>query len=315
VCKSLFRLNPFFSVLPLILLILLGVGLARTGFVKADFWDGLHKLLYWVLLPSLILSELASSQHSLGTGLRTWLILMTATLCVLPLAWLCTLLLRLPRADLGVFLQATFRGNLAFVGIPVIQFALGEKAEAVIPVALLVFAPTMVVYNVLSVVLLQAGRHPLDRRMFGRVGLEILRNPLIIATVLGLLWQLAPGENPEVIIRTLRTLGATAAPMALLAIGAAFAKFSLIPDLASVVAGLVKTAALPTMAWWISGWAGMPPDQRFIVMIFSASPTAAAAYIMAKAMGGNERLASGAVVWSTLLAVPALMIVVAVFRP
>jgi len=36
---------------------------------------------------------------------------------------------------------------------------------------------------------------------------------------------------------------------------------------------------------------------------------------MAKAMGGDERLAAGSVVWATLLSIPSLMLVISWFGP
>jgi len=306
---------PFFAILPLILLIAVGGVLARFSFVRERFWDDLNKLIYWVLLPVLIIGELANAEADLAGVMKAWSVFALATLALVPAAFLVSWSIRLSFKEWGVFTQAAFRSNLAFIGIPVMQFALGDQASTVIPTAILIFAPTMILYNVLSVGLLQMCQHRLDGRAVWLAFTGVLKNPLVLAAVIGLSWYVAPFGCPAFLERTLATLARTAAPMALLCIGASFSKFPLCPTVPALATALLKVAALPLFAWLLMFWIPLGQTDRFVVMIFCASPTAAASFILAKAMGGDERLAAGSVVWATLLSIPSLMLIISWFPP
>jgi len=308
-------MHPFFAILPLMLLMAVGGVLARFHFVRERFWDDLNKLIYYVLLPILIVGELANARENLAGAMKAWTVFALATLAIVPVAFLTSWMIRLPFRDWGVYTQAAFRSNLAFIGIPVMQFALGDLAATVIPTAILVFAPTMILYNVLSVALLQFCQHSFNAQAIWRAFIGVLQNPLVIASVIGLLWYLAPFGCPDFLTNTFSTLGSTAAPMALLCIGASFSKFPLQPTVAALLSGFLKVAALPFFAWLLMFWLPLSEVDRFVVFIFCASPTAAAAFIMAKAMGGDERLAAGSVVWATLLSIPSLMLIIEWFAP
>ncbi len=308
-------MEPLFAILPLLLLMAAGGLLATFSFVPPRFWDDLNRVIYWLLLPALIVGELAGAVADLGATLRAWGVFASASLLMVFLGLGVACLIRLPFADWGVFVQATFRGNLAFISIPVMQFALGEQAGAVIPTAILVFAPTMILYNVLSVGLLQVSRHKLNSRALWDAGLAVMRNPLVLASVAGLAWYGLPVGYPVFLERTFSALGSTAAPMALLCIGASLSKFPLRPTLSALVAAVLKVAGLPLVALGLMQVIPLTPVDRFVVLVFSTAPTAAAAFILAKSMGANERLAASSIVWATLLAIPALVFVLNLFPP
>jgi hypothetical protein len=119
---------------PVFLLIALGAGLQRAAFVPPNFLKEANRVTYWVGLPALLFSQLAASFHqSAGAG-RMLGVMLGATgaghrgrpICR---AWL----MRVPGAAAGTFVQGAFRGNLAFVGLPVI-YALPDTPLAGRPV-------------------------------------------------------------------------------------------------------------------------------------------------------------------------------------
>ncbi len=124
-------MNPVESILPIILLLMLGGFLAARGFVKPSFWDELSKFVYWVALPSYIIAGLLQPPSADATEvlfpMRSLGIFAGATLLIIPLGLLVAKGLKLPFSQWGVFLQVSFRGNLAFVSLPVLQYAFGDE--------------------------------------------------------------------------------------------------------------------------------------------------------------------------------------------
>jgi predicted permease len=299
------------SLLPLALLVGLGAALLKFGFVDQAFRRQLDRLVYWVALPALIVQLLAEAPAEVTGAGRMLLALVAATLGALLLAAAASRLLRRPRAEFGVLTQAAFRGNLAFVGLPVIILATGQDS-GVVARAVLIFAPIVLLYNVLGVAGLVAAQHRFDAALPRKMAVSMLTNPLLLACGLGLIlwWTRAPIS--QVGQTTLGLIGQTAAPLALISLGGALVNYPVGRHLpmALLAAGL-KCVALPLLAWLACGVLGVTGGERQAVLIFAACPTAVASFVLATQLKGDPALASASIVVSTLAAGPALAVVLA----
>jgi predicted permease len=287
---------------PIILLVVLGAALQRGGFFRAGTVPGLNRLCYWVALPALIVSSLSRGGPGAGGGWASWggrqlLVMAGATLVVAALAWLAAGLLRLRWEERGTFAQACFRGNLAFVGLPILV-----KVPGVDPAGLmLLLAPMMVLYNLLGVAVLVASRHGLGWAMARPLASEWLRNPIIWASALGGLayargWVLggAAGE-------TVALLGRMAVPLALVTVGAVLAALP-VGAWRAATAGAVagKVVLSPLLGLGLAAWFGIEGTERLVLLVGLACPTAVASYTMAERMGGDGAMAAQTVVVSTV---------------
>ena len=107
---------------------------------------------------------------------------------------------------------------------------------------------------------------------------------------------------PVFVNRALEALGAAAVPIALFCIGGSLAITSLRGRRSWIVAAaLLKVAVLPFLVFALGRLAGLGAPEMRIALVMAASPTAAAAFVMAKQMGGDEALASGSIALSTVL--------------
>jgi predicted permease len=298
---------------PIFLLVALGAGLQRGGFFRAGAVQGLNRLCYWVALPALIVGSLTRGGPGAGAGWAGWggrelLVMAGATLAVAALGWLVASALTLPPAERGTFTQAFFRGNLAFVGLPILLKAPGVDAAGL----MLLLAPMMVLYNLLAVAVLVASRHGLRWAAVRPLAGEWLRNPIIWASALGGLayargWVLggAPGE-------TIALLGKMAVPLALVTIGAVLAALPTGAWRAATwlaVAG--KVGLSPLLGWALAAALGIEGADRLVLLVGLACPTAVASYTLAGAMGGDEALAAQAVVASTAASAGVLALILA----
>lgn len=301
------------TVVPVFILIGVGTVLFRS-FLDRAVLRGINWLTYWVGLPVLIFNSIARSDLAEPMALKVFFLVLAATVATLVAGSLFGRLLGVSSGALGTFLQAAFRGNLAFIGIPVVIFAYPDS-ETAGTLAILTLAPMMFVYNVLSVVVLQRSRDgggaaPPTRRLLR----ALLTNPLIVASVAGGAFALSGYGLPFFVERSLGVLGEMAPGLALLSIGGALAvvelKGGIVPASA---ASLLKVGLCPLAGILLAPAFGLEGEALGVALILLAAPTAAASYILAQQLGGDEGLASGAIVISTVLSVVSLSLVVAFF--
>jgi hypothetical protein len=135
----------------------------------------------------------------------------------------------------------------------------------------------------------------------------VISNPLLVAGLLGLAVAFLGISVPRFLDRTLETLAGAAVPVALLGIGSSLvtARMAGRQSWIGWAAGL-KVAVVPLIVLLLSRAVGLGPVEHRIALVFAACPTAAAAYIMAREMDGDEALASGSVALSTILSLVSL---------
>ena len=294
------------SLLPVLLMILLGFGLRRFRFLPESFFHGLNQLAFWIGLPCMLYLEISGARVAGSEALRISATVVAVSLVVGLLAWGLALRLHLPMPSLRVFVQGAFRGNLAYVGIPLVYYAMAGNPDAR-GVAVLALAPTIPVFNVACVLLLlKPGTGHAGRRL-ARTLFEIARNPLIVSCVLGLLALRFEFVLPTPVRRAVEGVGRIGLPAALMALGASLtlARVKGHLGLASLAA-LFKVALAPLIGYTVARGLNLSGDMLVIALLYSATPTAVASFVMADQMGADKELAAAIIVVSTLLAFPAL---------
>ena len=297
------------SLLPVLLMIMLGTGLRTCGFMPDLFFNGLNKLAFWIGLPCLLFLEISAAQSQGGNTLRIAAAVVCVSLILGLAAWGVAAIFRLPTPSLRVFIQGAFRGNLAYVGIPVICYALSAHPEAR-AIAILALAPTIPVFNIACVLLLiqpQSG-HRLKRAM--QALLAIGRNPLIIACVLGMIARHQAIILPTSLHRTIEGIGRIGLPAALMALGASLSLERVKGRmLVASVAAAMKVGLGPILGYAVGRAFGLVDDMLLITVLYAAMPTAVASFVMADQMGADKELAAAIIVTSTVMAFPALALV------
>ena len=282
--------------LPDFALIALGYLICRHTALNRPLWDGAELLVYYLLFPCLLFNAIvrnpiqpaALAQFGL-TGLAV-----VGTGIVLAFA-----LGRLPGVDPLLHAsgaQTAFRFN-SYVAL-----ALSERLAGAQGVAwqALLMALCVPVCNVAAV-------WPLARQGGHGYGKELLKNPLIIATVAGLSVNLAGLALPAVVDITLSRIGAAALPLGLMAVGAGL-RFGALREAPGLASGLmvIRHGVLPALAIALVIGQDLPAGQQAVLVAFAAMPTASSAYVLAARLGGNGSYVAGLVTVSTLLAMVGL---------
>lgn len=278
-------MNAAALVLPEFALILLGVVLRRWAWRSPDFWAELERLVYYVLFPVLLVrTTLAADLGASGAG-AVLLAALGATAAGAVLGAVVRWLPGVDRVTAASGWQTAFRFN-SFLALALVDDR-GLAALALMGVLLGVSVPLV---NVLAVTALaRSTAVGPDGGPGAGVARAVVRNPLIIATVLGLAGNVAGLTLPEPVDATLARIAGAAVPLGLLAVGAALRLRGLERGhwLLAGYLGAVKLLAVPAVALLLTGVLGVEGEQRFVVLAFAAVPPATASYVLAARMGGH----------------------------
>lgn len=297
------------SLAPVFLVVALGALLRWRGFFHAQMLADINRLAYWVGLPCLTFISIASTPLQLGAAAGLFATVVCATVAGGALAWFASPLCGVDRRARGTFVQGAFRGNLAFIGLPVIVYAT-HGDPLVRSLAIIAFAPIVTLYGFGAVLVLQASCERRGGRL--RLLLDILFNPQLFAGASGLAWAAWGPVLPSGIVRSLEALGHMALPLALLGIGGSLLGVHFhgrtLPVLA---AAAIKTLLLPLLGVVLAALFGLDENLRRAALILLATPTAAASYVQARQFEGDEAIATGSILVSTLASAPGLALVLA----
>ena len=253
-------------------------------------WVTIEKLVYFVLFPCLLFFSVATSNFDVNTvgafALGGPAVIFTAFV----LGWLGLLFSNMGRVDFASGLQTAYRFN-SYIGLALASRLGGQSAVANIAILLALGVPLC---NVLAVGTMSKG---------GRLSafVDILRNPLIIGTCLGIAAKLMGVQVPEPVMLTLERLAQAAVSLGLLAVGAGLVFSGLKGNWPVSVWWLfVKLLVSPLVAVLYAHFTGLGQEQTMVLLVFSAIPSASSAYILAARMGGNAPLVACLISMSTV---------------
>ncbi|WP_341685100.1 AEC family transporter [Limnohabitans sp.] len=281
-------------------LILCGYLLCRYTALDRSVWQPVESLVYYFLFPVLLFYSItkspmdvrvASSMMGAGLSLGVSAIALAYSLPYWP--WLGK---HLQARDHASSAQVAFRFN-SFIGLALAERLAGAQGLQLVSVLIGVCVP---LFNVGAV-------WPMARHANLHIWRELARNPLILATLSGLLANLAGFQIPERSAPTLSRIGAASVALGLMAAGAGMQLGSLRQgQLLSVLVLGIKHLAMPLMAWGIARLWGLSQQQTLMLLAFSALPTASSCYVLASRMGYNGSFVAGLVTLSTVLGVGSL---------
>jgi len=294
--------------LPDFSLILCGYLVCRYTALNRTVWQQVESLVYFFLFPVLLFHSIVKSPLDLGETSRLIAagLLMGVTSIALAyslphLPWIGR---RIDARDHAASAQVAFRFN-SFVGLALAERLAGPQGLLLIAVLIGMCVP---LFNVAAV-------WPMARH--GRTGLarELVRNPLIIATVSGLAANLLGFAIPAWLEPAVTRIGAASLALGLMAAGAGM-QFSTLARAKALTIGVlgIRHFIAPLVAFALAHLFALDGAQSAVLLAFSALPTASSAYVLAARMGYNGPYVAGLVTLSTLLALLSLPFALGVLR-
>jgi len=275
-------------------LILLGFALRRWMSLGDHFWSGVEGLVYFILFPALLVNAILKTRLDLAAAAPLLLAGIGAMVAGRLLSSLARPLFKLPSMLFASLFQCGFRFN-SYIGLAAAGLLFGTPGIAALGLIVGVAVPLA---NLSSVWML--ARH-------GETGIwrELRRNPLIWATLAGLLLNLAGFEPPPPLATFLGRLADASIALGLLAVGAALRIQGPSEREGAIGASLylaaVKLLALPAVAIFLGAQLGLSGVYYGVAVLFASLPTASSAYILTMRMGGDGRAVAWLISATTLL--------------
>lgn len=300
----------FLALSPIFFLILLGWLFQSREFPGSGFWPLAEKITYYVFFPALLFSSLYEADFSQAGFFSLMLVIGLSMLAVTAAMLGMRPLLRLSGPDFSSIFQGGLRPN-TYVGISAAFVLLGEQGLSLAAMVMTVMIPLA---NLISVTVVTIfGR---NQRRGWRQGLNsVAGNPLILACILGYLANITGLPLILGSRETINILSQAALSMGLLSVGAGLRFKGLAAKTGPILwASVFKLAVLPLLAGTLALAAGLGDPAVLICVLFASLPCGAAAYVMARQLGGGLDMMAAVITVQTVAALVSMPVVITLFR-
>lgn len=300
----------FHAIVPLFLIIAMGFGVKRLGWIGPEDVRRFNKVCFYTFMPVMLFYNIYTSDFSHAVRLPYALFVVGMALAMILLAFLITLAAEKTPERRGVMIQAAFRSNFVLLGLPIAAELLPEGNLGVTALMVAIVVP---IYNMMSVVVLEYFRGGKPRA--GEVLLAVVKNPLILGSVAGLLVRALHITLPEVLVSFAGKMNSAATPLILLLLGASFEtrEIARYKKELLVCVGL-RLVVFPGALLTLSMLMGLRDIEFVTVLAMTAAPTAVNSFNMAQQLGGDSQLAGSAVVVSTAASFFTLFVWITLFK-
>lgn len=294
-----FSINVTF---PIFLVMVIGWVLKQIGMLNDNFVTVANRFNFKVTLPFMLFRDISSVDIKAVFDLKFVLFCAVASSICFWAIWGATKLFLKDNTMRGAFVQASFRSSAAVMGLAFISNIYGASAMG--PLMIIGAVPLYNIYSVL--VLTFEADHGDEARDTGKIKqacINIAKNPIIIAIVLGLVVALAGIHFPTIVNKTVNSVAQMATPLALIALGAGFeGRKALAKMKPTLWASAIKLVIQPLIFLPVAAYLGFDGEKMIAILIMLAAPATPSCYIMAKNMKNDGVLTASIVVMTTLLA-------------
>ncbi|MDN3452421.1 MULTISPECIES: AEC family transporter [unclassified Psychrobacter] len=303
-------------VLPNLALMWLGFFMQRRGEASQTFIDQSSSFVFNYCLPCLLFFSVVDSDVDYAKQITLILVGILVTFILFIGAEIYAKRFVERPEDQGVFVQGVFRSNMAIIGLATVANAYGERG---LSIGAVYMGVVTILFNILAVITLSRVSKSVDDTWSSRsiiIFKKLLTNPLILALVSAFVYKALPLPPITGVIHTTGDLlAAVALPLALICAGASIDMKSMLhPSGLSMQASIGRIVIAPIVAIAIGLAFGLSSVHMGVLFLMVASPTAAASYVMAKAMGGNDILAANILAFTTVVGMFGMAIGAATLR-
>ncbi len=298
------------AVLPMCLVMALGYGTRRLGWIRREEISAINKIAFRIFLPCLLYYNVYCSDLSGSFDPLLMAYAVGGVLLTFGLALGYTLLTEKLPERRGVMIQGMFRSNYVIMGIPVATALLGADQLGTVSILIAVVVP---LFNMLAVVVLEVFRGQKPKPL--HILVQIAKNPLVIGSVLGILTLAAGIRLPHILEQTIQNISAIASPLQLFLLGAFF-QFSGLKTYRRelVTVSAAKLIVAPGLFLGLGALLGFRGVAFVSLIGVFASPTAVNSFTMAQQMGGDAELAGDIVVTTSAVSIPTMFLWIFLFK-
>ena len=282
---------------PVFVLVLLGLVLRRTKLINEVFVQQASNLVFRATMPVMIAVGLMKTEISTAFDVQAGILFTLFSVVSFGLIWVWARLRVEPRADRGVYVQGAFRHNCGMVGLALV---VNQYGEAGLGIASFLLALHAFIFNIMSIFVLSYYSSSLALKPV-QFTLDIVKNPLILSVIVGIALNLLEVRFSPWVETSLTSFGSLTLTLGLICVGASLSLSSVrVSGGVALSAALVKLIWIPGISAVVLIALGVEGMVLGALVLFMASPTAAASVVMVRAAQGNHGLAATIVVLATL---------------
>ena len=303
-------LLSFRIVAPLFIMMALGYAIKQTGMMNETSVRQVNKVCFKIFLPLLVFLNIYNTDLNESFNAPLLIFAVVGFAIQLISSFAIVMLAQKDNSKRGVMMQGMFRGNFVLFAVPMATSLFGAEAAGEASILIAVIIP---LYNAFAVIVLSAfgGGKPDFRKILK----GIVTNPLIIASLLGILAVATGFKLPDFAYKLVDDIAGIATPLAFIILGASFS----FGDLRGYVKELsltlgMKLVIYPLIAIVAAIALGFRDAPLAVLMTMFASPVAVSSFTMAQQMGGDDKLAGQIVVFSSTIAIFTMFLMIFVLK-
>ena len=288
--------------MPIFLVMVIGYILKQIGMLNDNFVTVANKFNFKVTLPFMLFKDIAGVDIKAVFDIKYVLFCAIVSTICFWVVWGTAKLLVRDKTIRGAFVQSSFRGSAAVMGLAFIQNIYGSSAMG--PLMIVSAVPLYKIFSVIVLTFEANDSTGIDKKAkIRQAGINICKNPIILSILAGLIVGLLEIQFPTLVNKTVSNVAQMATPLALITIGAGFEGRKALAKIApTMAASMIKLVLQPLVFLPVAAWMGFSGEKMIAILIMLASPTTPSCYIMAKSMNNDEVLTASVIVTTTLMA-------------
>lgn len=300
-------LNAFNAVLPLFLIILAGLLFSRTRAASSYWIDVLNKYALWIGFPALVINSLSQLDLEGGPILQLILINSAYIVACILLAYPVSRLLKLSNLQRRTLFLIFAFGNVAYLGMPVLQNMMGDQ---ILPVAAILSA--VYVFWLLTLALVLVEVHAEEGQLhISKLMASLVKNPLLLSVLVGVLILAFNIRLPAALAKTISMFSGSVTPIVLFSLGIfmGYQSRGTLRDWAFTgVFVLITMILFPALFHLSIRGSNMPADYIKASILDAAMPLGLTPYALSQQYHLDTPFAARTVVLATLVSVVILPI-------
>lgn len=300
----------FNAIAPMFMIIALGYIFRSIGWITPTEVKRFNRIVFNTFMPAMIFRSIYASDLSRLIDPGYIGFIMAAIVISLVIALLIVLPLEKDGAKRGAMIHAAYRSNYILLGTPMVA---ALTADGDTGLAAVVASVTIPLYTVLAVVMLEYFRSG-RLRLNGMVG-SLIRNPLIIASIAGIIVKAAGVKLPIPLESFVSKMNSAATPVAMLLLGAGFDWRQTARERRNItVAAALRLVVIPGIMLTAAALMGYRNTEFVTLIPLFAAPTAVNTFNMGQEMGADLGIAGGAIAISTAASFVTLFAWISLFK-
>ena len=289
-------------VLPIFFIMTLGFFLKKIKMLDENSLNIMNRLVFRVFMTTLLFLNVYNIGDFSKLSIDNLKLLAYAFIIIFVivfLAWLIYMPKVKEKKKLSVLIQGVYRGNFVLFGLAIVDSIYGKEGLATVSLLTIVVIPT---FNVLAVIILEyySGREISKLKLLK----QVFKNPLIIATLLGISFIVLKVNIPKPVYKTLSDISKIATPLAFIVLGAELQIGNMLKNIKYLISvNILRLIVNPLITIGVGKLIGFQGIKLVALLSMSACPTAVASYTMAKEMKADGDLAGEIVATTSMLSI------------